>query len=271
MLLAHSFLIPTLESFFLPLMFTLLLSSCFIPAAPPRDSNCRWFCFSLWSVSVFTVLTKAMLILSVLCLITLTFCVILWQDILTFSDLKLSSQSPDPHLPLLFLLMPLFFHPYPLFQNLPPLAQSQVIEGSFSYFWSFIGYVVISQCFSSVFILEIILPAIPSHFPGAHGAKLKSDSVRADGDIAPVPLLTSPDLDALCDPAAPVCPASILCTSPPQSSSLPKPAFFSSPLTVTRPSAPPAHTSSSRSGTPACKSSSFQKHFPHSSIWKYPI
>ncbi|XP_042078219.1 EH domain-binding protein 1-like protein 1 isoform X4 [Haplochromis burtoni] len=94
------------------------------------------------------------------------------------------------------------------------------------------------------------LPKSPtsSSESGAHGAKLKSDSVRADGDIAPVPLLTSPDLDALCDPVAPVCPASILCTSPAQSSSLPKPAFFSSPLTVTRPSAPPAHTSSSRSG-----------------------
>ncbi|XP_026037351.1 EH domain-binding protein 1-like protein 1 isoform X4 [Astatotilapia calliptera] len=94
------------------------------------------------------------------------------------------------------------------------------------------------------------LPKSPtsSSESGAHGAKLKSDSVRADGDIAPVPLLTSPDLDALCDPVAPVCPASILCTSPTQSSSLPKPAFFSSPLTVSRPSAPPAHTSSSRSG-----------------------
>ncbi|XP_063342804.1 EH domain-binding protein 1-like protein 1 isoform X3 [Pelmatolapia mariae] len=94
------------------------------------------------------------------------------------------------------------------------------------------------------------LPKSPtsSSESGAHGAKLKSDSVRADGDIAPVPLLTSPDLDALCDPVAPVCPASILYTSPAQSSSLPKPAFFSSPLTVTRPSAPPAHTSSSRSG-----------------------
>lgn len=90
---------------------------------------------------------------------------------------------------------------------------------------------------------------------------MKSDSVRADGDIAPVPLLTSPDLDALCDPVAPVCPASILCTSPAQSSSLPKPAFFSSPLTVTRPSAPPAHTSSSWSGTLACKSSSFKDIF----------
>ncbi|XP_035761175.1 EH domain-binding protein 1-like protein 1 isoform X8 [Neolamprologus brichardi] len=94
------------------------------------------------------------------------------------------------------------------------------------------------------------LPKSPtsSSESGAHGAKLKSDSVRADGDIAPVPLLTSTDLDALCDPVAPVCPASILCTSPAQSSSLPKPAFLSSPLTVTRPSAPPAHTSSSRSG-----------------------
>ncbi|XP_025766494.1 microtubule-associated protein futsch [Oreochromis niloticus] len=107
--------------------------------------------------------------------------------------------------------------------------------------------------FSSDAPLLSSIPPLPksptsSSESGAHGAKLKSDSVRADGDIAPVPLLTSPDLDALCDPAAPVCPASILCTSPPQSSSLPKPAFFSSPLTVTRPSAPPAHTSSSRSG-----------------------
>uniref|UniRef100_A0A3B4GEF4 EH domain-binding protein 1-like protein 1 n=1 Tax=Pundamilia nyererei TaxID=303518 RepID=A0A3B4GEF4_9CICH len=183
----------------------------------------------------------------------------------------LSSEPPSSHPPLTWTIS----QP----PSLPKIFQSGSAKAPVSYQWrppevqtaddsaSASGH---SHIFRPQIVKSVARPTSPSPFSsdapllssvpplpksptsssesGAHGAKLKSDSVRADGDIAPVPLLTSPDLDALCDPVAPVCPASILCTSPTQSSSLPKPAFFSSPLTVTRPSAPPAHTSSSRSG-----------------------
>ncbi|XP_042078222.1 EH domain-binding protein 1 isoform X7 [Haplochromis burtoni] len=183
----------------------------------------------------------------------------------------LSSEPPSSHPPLTWTIS----QP----PSLPKIFQSGSAKAPVSYQWrppevqtaddsaSASGH---SHIFRPQIVKSVARPTSPSPFSsdapllssvpplpksptsssesGAHGAKLKSDSVRADGDIAPVPLLTSPDLDALCDPVAPVCPASILCTSPAQSSSLPKPAFFSSPLTVTRPSAPPAHTSSSRSG-----------------------
>ncbi|XP_026037350.1 protein piccolo-like isoform X3 [Astatotilapia calliptera] len=183
----------------------------------------------------------------------------------------LSSEPPSSHPPLTWTIS----QP----PSLPKIFQSGSAKAPVSYQWrppevqtaddsaSASGH---SHIFRPQIVKSVARPTSPSPFSsdapllssvpplpksptsssesGAHGAKLKSDSVRADGDIAPVPLLTSPDLDALCDPVAPVCPASILCTSPTQSSSLPKPAFFSSPLTVSRPSAPPAHTSSSRSG-----------------------
>ncbi|XP_076745443.1 EH domain-binding protein 1-like protein 1 isoform X13 [Maylandia zebra] len=183
----------------------------------------------------------------------------------------LSSEPPSSHPPLTWTIS----QP----PSLPKIFQSGSAKAPVSYQWrppevqtaddsaSASGH---SHIFRPQIVKSVARPTSPSPFSsdapllssvpplpksptsssesGAHGAKLKSDSVRADGDIAPVPLLTSPDLDALCDPVAPVCHASILCTSPTQSSSLPKPAFFSSPLTVSRPSAPPAHTSSSRSG-----------------------
>ncbi|XP_034745028.1 EH domain-binding protein 1-like protein 1 isoform X8 [Etheostoma cragini] len=93
-------------------------------------------------------------------------------------------------------------------------------------------------------------PLVKSHpsisEPGAQGAWLTSGS-----DITPIPLLSSPDLDALCDPAAPGLAASLPRTSPTRSSSLSTSVLFSSPdpqLTVS-PSAPPAPISCCQSGS----------------------
>ncbi|TNN64259.1 EH domain-binding protein 1 [Liparis tanakae] len=71
------------------------------------------------------------------------------------------------------------------------------------------------------------------------------------GDIPPVPLLSSPDLDAFCDPAAPALTASLPFSSPPRSSSLSTSLLFSSPhpLLAVSPSAPPASISSCHSGS----------------------
>ncbi|XP_067464531.1 EH domain-binding protein 1-like protein 1 isoform X6 [Thunnus thynnus] len=100
-------------------------------------------------------------------------------------------------------------------------------------------------------------PPLPESQPsssesGAEGAWLTSVSALISGDITPVPLLSSPDLDALCDPEAPTLPTSLPCSSPPRSSSLSNTAFFSSPLAVTQlptsPSALPAQISSCQSG-----------------------
>ncbi|XP_047234742.1 uncharacterized protein LOC124876195 isoform X22 [Girardinichthys multiradiatus] len=66
-----------------------------------------------------------------------------------------------------------------------------------------------------------------------------SNNVPAIGNITPVPLLTSPDLDALCDPETPAHSAALL-------SSL---TFFSSSLTFTRPSPPTAQIRSSQTGS----------------------
>ncbi|XP_035481066.2 uncharacterized protein LOC118300619 isoform X2 [Scophthalmus maximus] len=86
--------------------------------------------------------------------------------------------------------------------------------------------------------------------PGARGAWQMSDSSLMGGDISTVPLLSSPDLDALCDPVAPTLPASLPRSSAPCSSSLPTSVLFSSPrpqLAVS-PSAPPAQIGSCQSG-----------------------
>ncbi|XP_069574922.1 titin homolog isoform X4 [Brachyistius frenatus] len=92
-------------------------------------------------------------------------------------------------------------------------------------------------------------PPLPKSHPSrsesaAQGVWLTPNSASSGGDITPVPLLTSPDLDALCDPEAPTRPATLPCSSPPHSSSLSTTTFLSSALTVTRPSAPPAQISS---------------------------
>lgn len=102
-------------------------------------------------------------------------------------------------------------------------------------------------------LLHLLFPSPPhlsrpsSLLPsGAQGAWLTSG-----GDT--VPLQSSPDLDAFCDPEAPAFGASLRRSSPPRSSSLSAPVLFPSPhpqLPVS-PSAPPAQISS---GTPASSS-----------------
>ncbi|KAM3869149.1 EH domain-binding protein 1-like protein 1 [Diretmus argenteus] len=82
-----------------------------------------------------------------------------------------------------------------------------------------------------------------------------SDSTLIGGDVSPVPLLTRPDLDALCDPEAPSLSTSRPRSSPPRSSSLSTSLLSSSPLAVTpsplpvSPLAPPAKLSSCQSGS----------------------
>ncbi|XP_044077809.1 mucin-17 isoform X4 [Siniperca chuatsi] len=83
---------------------------------------------------------------------------------------------------------------------------------------------------------------------GAQEVWLTSDSAPIGGDITPVPLLSSPDLDALCDPVAPALTASL-----PRSSSLSTSVLFSSlhPQLAVSPSlsAPPAQISSFQTGS----------------------
>ncbi|XP_016527715.1 EH domain-binding protein 1-like protein 1 isoform X7 [Poecilia formosa] len=66
-----------------------------------------------------------------------------------------------------------------------------------------------------------------------------SDPAPATGNISPVPLLTSPDLDALCDPEIPALSATLLSSS----------TFFSSSLIFTHSSSPSAQISSSQTGS----------------------
>ncbi|XP_034062326.1 EH domain-binding protein 1-like isoform X16 [Gymnodraco acuticeps] len=89
-------------------------------------------------------------------------------------------------------------------------------------------------------------PSISESPRGAQGSWLTSGS-----DISTVPLLCSPDLDALCDPEAPALTASLPRSSPSRSSSLSTSVLFSSPHTqlAVSPSAPPAPISSCQSGS----------------------
>ncbi|XP_056254264.1 EH domain-binding protein 1-like protein 1 isoform X12 [Seriola aureovittata] len=99
-------------------------------------------------------------------------------------------------------------------------------------------------------------PPVPKSYPcssesGDLGAWLTSESALIGGAVTPIPLLSSPDLDALCDPAAPTLPASLPRSSPPRSSSFSTSVLFSSPhphLAVS-PSAPPAPISSCQPGS----------------------
>lgn len=60
------------------------------------------------------------------------------------------------------------------------------------------------------------------------------------GDLTSVPLLSSPDLDALCDPATPAPSASLPCSSPPpRSSSISSAALSSMPSPPSHPPHPP--------------------------------
>ncbi|XP_056296879.1 EH domain-binding protein 1-like protein 1 isoform X6 [Pseudoliparis swirei] len=116
-------------------------------------------------------------------------------------------------------------------------------------------------------IQPIARPSSPSPFsvdapplesaplPKTHPSVVESGSrgtwSTSGGDIPPVPLLSSPDLDAFCDPAAPALTASLPFSSPPRSSSLSTSVLFSSPhpLLAVSPSAPSASISSCQSGS----------------------
>ncbi|XP_028276497.1 EH domain-binding protein 1 isoform X3 [Parambassis ranga] len=92
-------------------------------------------------------------------------------------------------------------------------------------------------------------PPLPKSNPsssesGAQGPWMASESAPPGGDITPVPLLSSPDLDALCDPEAPTRCASLPRSLPPHSCSFPTSSIFSSPLTVTHPTTSPAQPGS---------------------------
>ncbi|KAM7374562.1 hypothetical protein PAMP_007210 [Pampus punctatissimus] len=122
-----------------------------------------------------------------------------------------------------------------------------------------------SHIFRPQIVKSIGRPSSPSPFstdapplasapplPKSHLSSSESDSALIGGDTTPVPLLSSPDLDALCDPETPTLPASLPRSLPPRLSSLSTSTFFSSPLAVTQlptsPSAPPAQISSCQSG-----------------------
>ncbi|XP_042355867.1 EH domain-binding protein 1-like protein 1 isoform X7 [Plectropomus leopardus] len=94
-------------------------------------------------------------------------------------------------------------------------------------------------------------PPLPKSLPSIAKSGVQGSWLPSGSDITPVPLLSSPDLDALCDPAAPALTASLPHSSPPRSSSLSTSVLFSSPhpqLAVS-PSAPPAPISSCHSGS----------------------
>ncbi|XP_070839764.1 EH domain-binding protein 1-like protein 1 isoform X7 [Chaetodon trifascialis] len=89
-------------------------------------------------------------------------------------------------------------------------------------------------------------PPVPRSHPSISESGVQGVWLSSGTDITPVPLLSSPDLDALCDPAAPALTASLLRSSPPHSSSFPTSGLFSSPhpqLTVS-PTAPPSQSGS---------------------------
>ncbi|XP_077961331.1 uncharacterized protein LOC120821745 isoform X17 [Gasterosteus aculeatus] len=94
-------------------------------------------------------------------------------------------------------------------------------------------------------------PLESSALPKTHLSTLESGAqgtwLTSGSDITPVPLLSSPDLDALCDPAAPALTASLPFSPPHRSSSLSTSVLFSSPHPqLALP--PPATISSSQSG-----------------------
>lgn len=109
-------------------------------------------------------------------------------------------SNPSPAPPLL-LLSPLMLLPLRLpSPNLAPMFLSQVTS-EFSSYSSL-----------QIFISSLTCPASS----GVQGA-------WPDADITPVPLLSSPDLDSLCDPATPVLSNSFPRSSPPCSATLPPP------------------------------------------------
>ncbi|XP_076607024.1 uncharacterized protein LOC143332998 isoform X10 [Chaetodon auriga] len=89
-------------------------------------------------------------------------------------------------------------------------------------------------------------PPLPRSHPSISESGVQGAWLSSGTDITPVPLLSSPDLDALCDPAAPALTASLLRSSPPHSSSFSTSGLFSSPhpQLVVSPTAPPSQSGS---------------------------
>jgi len=105
------------------------------------------------------------------------------------------------------------------------------------------------------------LPVLP--FTGGQGAGPGSDTTvpaphsLIGGDISPIPLLTSPDLDALCDPEAPPLSASLPRRSPPRSTSRSNSLLGPSPFSFTSsqpPVAPPTTAALSPAAPPPVSS-----------------
>lgn len=210
------------------------LSSCFTTTAPPGGSNVRWCGLSLRFVSASAVWRDAsLLLLLLLLLLSDLFCRLLssligrshtFRPQIVKSIARPTSPSPfsvDAPLPLV---------------STPPVPKSHPSTSES-------GNLLSLLCASFFILLHIIshfsrLPCPSSLLSsGAQGAWLTSGA-----DITPVPLLSSPDLDALCDPVAPALAASLPRSSPPHSSSYSTSVLFSSPRPqlVVSPSAPPA-------------------------------
>ncbi|XP_041807729.1 EH domain-binding protein 1-like protein 1 isoform X6 [Chelmon rostratus] len=98
-------------------------------------------------------------------------------------------------------------------------------------------------------------PPLPKSHPSISESGVQGAWLTSGTDITPVPLLSSPDLDALCDPAAPALTASLPRSSPPRSSSFSTSVLFSSPHSqlAVSPSAPPAQSGSTLPLTQADK------------------
>lgn len=177
------------------------LSFCPAATAPPGGAARRRPCVQLWwvpgSFQVLSIFSASPL------------CPVLSspQASLTSSGLRSSSPSLAP--PLL-LLSPLMLLPSP---DLPPVFLSQVTCD-------------FPPCSSH--------PHTPSSpvFPASSVPSSGVQGAWPDPDITPVPLLSSPDLDSLCDPAAPVLSNPFPRPSPPRSASFPPPPLAAPPGTA---------------------------------------
>ncbi|XP_068186655.1 EH domain-binding protein 1-like protein 1 isoform X16 [Antennarius striatus] len=121
-----------------------------------------------------------------------------------------------------------------------------------------------SHIFRPQIVKSIARPSSPSPFsadllsthplPKSHASVSESGvqgSWSPEADITPVPLLSSPDLDALCDPESPTVTAPLPHSSPSRLTSLSTSLLFPSPHTqlAVPPSAPPLLISSCQSGS----------------------
>ncbi|KAM3601873.1 uncharacterized protein V6R79_020367 [Siganus canaliculatus] len=95
-------------------------------------------------------------------------------------------------------------------------------------------------------------PPLPKTLPSLSETGARGTWLKSGADITPIPLLSSPDLDALCDPGTPSLTATFPRSSPPRSSSFSTSVLFSTaaatPQSTVTPSAPPAQISPSQSG-----------------------